>query len=227
MGGGSSRIYPKRTADYLAEARTGDIVLFSSDNFEIKFFTGSPFTHIGVIIRDDDFAAGVEKPSRFALASRDTPVYILHSMNAGRNPRDLLSGKKSKEGPQLQRLEKALKSWGHNTICVRQIRFAGPDLFEGRGEEMLEFARGMDKKPYEKSLFEMFAATAAFIENEEDLSSVFCSELVAEFFKRFKVMRTKEPSNEFVPASFTPSHEEDLKLRRGVSFSRRIYELTT
>ena len=224
MGGGSSRINLKPIDRYLDEARTGDVVLFSSDNCEIKFFTGSRFTHCGVIIRQDDFADALVKKTaeRVTLSSRSSPIYLLHSMNKGANPRDLLSGQKNKEGPQLQRLEKAIDWWKRNTIYVRQIRFENgkKDVFRGKGEEILAFAREMDSKPYEKSVFEMFAATTGLLENAEDLSSVFCSELVAEFLKRFKVMRTKEPSNEFVPASFTPERQEDLKLAKNVSFSK-------
>lgn len=223
MGTGASKVATKEKIDYLNEARTGDVLLFISDCFEIKCFTGSPYTHIGVILRDDTVRDAVEAKD-LSLPSRNSGIYVLHSMNKGHNPKDLLTNK-NKDGPQLQRLETVWKRWSNNVIRVRKIRVHDRrNPFEGKGQQILDFAERVNQKHYERSLMQMFNATTALIENEEDLSSYFCSELVAQFYKEFGVMKTKEPSNEFVPASFTPSHEEDLKLAQGISFSP-IYEL--
>jgi len=41
-----------------------------------------------------------------------------------------------------------------------------------------------------------------FGKNEEDLSSLFCSELVAEAYQRLGLLTEGTPSNEFTPADF-------------------------
>ena len=49
--------------------------------------------------------------------------------------------------------------------------------------------------------------------NKEDLSAIFCSELVAEAYQSMGLLDKKHASNEFTPADFT--EENTLPLLRG------------
>ena len=55
-----------------------------------------------------------------------------------------------------------------------------------------------------------------FLENEEeDLSSLFCSELVAAAYKHMGVLNTTKPSSEFTPDDFTSARDSELVLNFG------------
>ena len=49
--------------------------------------------------------------------------------------------------------------------------------------------------------------------NEEDLSSLFCSELVAEAYQRIGLLTSAMPSNEYTPKDF--AERRGLKLEKG------------
>ena len=70
-------------------------------------------------------------------------------------------------------------------------------------------------RPYEKSKIELFKAAydGPFGRNNEDLSSLFCSELVAEAYQRMGLLSEDKASNEYTPKDF--SDAEKLKLLKG------------
>ncbi len=52
-----------------------------------------------------------------------------------------------------------------------------------------------------------------FGRNTEDLSSLFCSELVAEAYQRLGLLSEAKPANEYTPADF--SEKKELQLLAG------------
>lgn len=77
-------------------------------------------------------------------------------------------------------------------------------------------------KHYESSKIELLklAYDGPFGHNNEDLSSIFCSELVAEAYQRLSLVTEEKPSNEYTPADFS---EKKLKeLQGGFSLSEEI-----
>lgn len=48
-----------------------------------------------------------------------------------------------------------------------------------------------------------------------DLSSLFCSELVAEVYKRMGILNTMKLSSEFTPDDFTSVHDSEFVLKFG------------
>ena len=55
-----------------------------------------------------------------------------------------------------------------------------------------------------------------FLENDkEDLSSLFCSELVAGAYKYMGILNTMKPSSEFTPDDFTSDRDSELVLNFG------------
>ena len=67
-------------------------------------------------------------------------------------------------------------------------------------------------RPYEQNYAELFKSAYDFMSgaNEEDLSSLFCSELVAEAYQQLGMLKNQKPSNEYVPADFSSLRELNL-----------------
>ena len=86
----------------------------------------------------------------------------------------------------------------------------------------MEFREGVRNRPYEKSEIELIksAYDGPWGHNEEDLSSLFCSELVAEAYQRVGLLSNKKPSNEYTPKDFTDGKK--LSLPEGGSLGKEI-----
>ena len=70
-------------------------------------------------------------------------------------------------------------------------------------------------RPYEESMLDLIKAAHDY-EGEvtsEDLSSLFCSELVAECYQRLGLLDEKKASDEYVPGDF--GEQANLQLLRG------------
>ena len=70
-------------------------------------------------------------------------------------------------------------------------------------------------REYEQDTLELIKAAydGPFGHNEEDISSLFCSELVAEAYQRLGLLSEEKPSNEYTPADF--SEKRDIALLAG------------
>ena len=80
-------------------------------------------------------------------------------------------------------------------------------------------------RSYEQDHLELLGAAADLFdalrcENEEDLSSLFCSELGAEAYQRLGLLSEEKPSNEYTPAHF--SEKNGLQLLKGASLGEEI-----
>ena len=217
MGCGLSKPSRVLTAEkYLAQARTGDVILFSSDGFDsriVKCFTHSPYSHIGLVIVLDPVPRDIG----------GSGVYLWHSpAGAIRSLPDLLyDPPRAKSGPQLNDLAKALRIFRNiDAIDVRRFRidqdsshaWGAPSM--GLDDPLLAYIRTEHRKRYESNIVELFKSTEDTFTspNTEDTSEYFCSELVAATFKQFGIMTTDVPSNEFTPRNFTQKEEYMLGL---------------
>ncbi len=223
MGCGLSK--PKRvlTADeYLAQARTGDVALFSSDGFDsrvVKCFTHSPYSHVGQVIVLDPIPKDIG----------GSGVYLWHSpAGAIRSLPDLLyDPPRAKSGPQLNDMRDALRVFRNiDAIDIRRFRI-DRDSSHAWGAPstppdapLLTYIRAKHRTHYESNIVELFkSAEDTFTSpNTEDTREYFCSELVAETFKQFGIMTTDVPSNEFTPRNFTQQEEYKLGLAPFVHF---------
>ena len=78
-------------------------------------------------------------------------------------------------------------------------------------EGLLELRKEFQGRPYEKSKLELILSTLdiqegflSFLHNQhEDLSSLFCSELVAAAYQRLGLLGRERISNEYTPDDFT------------------------
>lgn len=174
---------------------TGDLVLFSGKgHFSniIKLGTLSKWSHCGLILKvpEYDFIA------------------IWESTTLS-NIKDLESGKLRK-GVQLVPLSDRINKY-NGDIAIRHLQ--GADLPENSVKKLMDLRKELRGKYYEKSKVELFKAAydGPLGKNQEDLSSIFCSELVAEAYQRLGLFSETKPSNEYTPADFADNKMRDLK----------------
>lgn len=176
---------------------TGDIVLFSGKgglSAGIKWATLSRWSHVGMIVNlpEYDFVTIWESTTLSSLVDLDTQV-----------PR---------KGVQLVPLSARVNDYDGD-IAVRQLEEVS--FAEGDVKRLMELRRRLSGKPYEKDTIELIKAAyeGPFGRNSEDLTSLFCSELVAEAYQCLGLLSDKKPSNEYVPADF--SEKRELALLKG------------
>ena len=111
----------------------------------------------------------------------------------------------------------------YNRVAVRQLT----DITEEQRKEMLQqllkFRKEVEGRPYEKkkleaimAAFDFYEDTFTFLKNtEEDLSSIFCSELVAAAYQRMGLLGSATSSNEYTPDDFATARSSALDLRVG------------
>jgi hypothetical protein len=180
-----------------AGLKTGDIVLFSGKggaSAGIKWATFSRWSHVGmvVVLPEYDLVTVWESSTLATIADMDT-----------RAPN---------KGVQLVPLSARLEQYD-GEIAVRQlmnVEFAQDDI-----RALMRLRRELAGRRYEEDRIQLVRAAwdHAFGRNTEDLSSLFCSELVAEAYQRLGLLGEDKPSNEYVPADF--SDKRQLKLLRG------------
>ena len=94
---------------------------------------------------------------------------------------------------------------------MRQLQ--GDDLPQNSIRKLMDLRKELRGKHYERSKVELFksAYDGPFGHNKEDLSSIFCSELVAEAYQRLSLLTEKKSSNEYTPADFSEKRMKELQ----------------
>ena len=165
---------------------TGDIVLFSGKgriSSFIKWFTKSPWSHVGMVI-----------------CSPEWNMKLLWESTTLSKIKDITSGE-ARQGVQLVPLSERIRAYD-GRIGIRKLQ--GVSVSTEMKQKLMEFRQEVKGRPYEESKLELLksAYDGPFGHNEEDLSSLFCSELVAEAYQRMGFVSLSLPSNEFTPADF-------------------------
>ena len=96
-----------------------------------------------------------------------------------------------------------------------QLYLQGKFHLNRRGEEPIRRSIELFKAAYD----------GWFGQNEEDLSSLFCSELVAEAYQRMGLISDGKkalPSNEFTPKDFSSEAAKPLKLRKKAKLKKEV-----
>lgn len=176
-------------------AKTGDALLFANTTFVsrlIRHATDSDISHIGFIVRDE--------VNDLLLIMESTKFNSIEG---------------SREGVQISLLSERLKTCGcrvyHRPLegVVRDEKFN--DIFK-------QFRREMKGKEYERNYLELIASAIDWkwlnkFFDKSDLSTIFCSELYAEFLRRIGVLSILCPySNEFTPANFSIAEDRKYPL---------------
>ena len=174
--------------------KTGDVMLFSGKgaiSHGIKLLTCSNWSHVGMVLK---------------LPETDT-VFLWESTTLS-NLADAIDGKK-KKGVQLVLLSDRLRTYGGDA-SVRHLKDFTVD--GDKYINLMKFRTEIRNKPYEKSEMELMRAAydGPWGHNEEDLSSLFCSEMVAEAYQRLGLLPVKKPSNEYTPRDFSDEGKMQL-----------------
>jgi len=177
------------------ELKTGDVVLFSGKGaFSdiIKLGSLSKWSHVGMILNLPEYD--------FLTVWESTTLSDVT---------DLTSGIRRK-GVQLVPLSSRVQKYGGN-IAVRQLK--GGDLPLNAVGKLMKLRSELRGKEYEQSKVELIksAYDGPFGHNSEDLSSIFCSELVAEAYQSLGLLTEEKPSNEYTPADFSEKRMKELQ----------------
>ena len=169
---------------------SGDLLLFSgktSYSKIIQLFTRSIYSHVAMVAK---------KPDGIYCAESDDSTFVNNGV--------------SSDGVRLTLLSEKIKNYDGNVYfrSASKVKkdsnlFVDEEDFNRRFFEVIQEFYGV---PYEKNLLELFnsAYDGPLGENKEDLSSLFCSEFVAETYKRLGLIKDLEtPSNEYTPADFS------------------------
>jgi hypothetical protein len=183
---------------------TGDIVLFSGKggiSAGIKWFTNSRWSHVGMVLVLPEFESVMlwESTTLSKLRDKDTDV-----------PRS---------GVQLVLLSDKLVDYPGD-VAMRLLDTKDRAPFLAPLSKLRLKLRG---RPYEKDTIELINAAydGPFGENIEDLSSLFCSELVAAAYQELKLLPRTKAANEYTPADFS-TENKNLALR-GARLSDEIF----
>lgn len=191
---------------------TGDIILFSGKGFisdSIRLFTFSKWSHVGMVLRQPEY--------NFVLLWESTTLSNLKDIEDG----------KAKRGVQLVNLRERLGTYD-GEVAIRPLQNINIDDNPRLKQALIDFKVEVHNRPFEKYWFDRFEflkstldGLGKFTENHEDLSSIFCSELVAETYHRIGLLAEPpdgEPSNEYTPKDFS----RQLPLLKGATLGPEI-----
>lgn len=176
-----------------SKLKTGDIVLFSGKggiSTGIKWFTQSKWSHVGMVLRLPEWDA--------VLLWESTTLNSIADVESG----------KERKGVQLVPLSERIRKYsGETSIRLLSVERT-PDMLKD-----LSLLRAEIKgRPYEEDKVELIKAAydGPFGANREDLSSLFCSEMVAEAYQRMGLLGEDMPANEYTPKDFSDAFQLEL-----------------
>jgi hypothetical protein len=179
------------------QLKTGDLVLFSGRSFAarlVRGFTGSRWSHVGLVVRLPEMP--------------QTP--LLWEATRASKVHDIIEGKPF-DGVQLVALDDRIASY-QGLVAVRRLQHVHTDA-QARAhlESLIDEWRA---KPYRNFVRQHISA---WVRGEEALSfsrGGFCSELVAEVYRRWLLLPKDRPAHHYVPRDF--GCESGVPLLRGV-----------
>lgn len=176
------------------ELNTGDVVLFSGKGaFSdiIKYGTLSKWSHCGMVLKIPEYD--------FLTVWESTTLSNIED----------LTSKMPRKGVQLVPLSDRVQKYSGD-ISIRKLQ--GGTLAGNSLMKLMDLRKELRGKRYEQNKMELFKAAydGPFGHNSEDLSSIFCSELVAEAYQRLGLVSNAKPSNEYTPADFSEKRLKEL-----------------
>ena len=184
-----------RSSINTSELNTGDIVLFSGvDAYSrlVKVGTSSKWSHVGLILNTPhhDFLTMWESSIREDTLDVEAGLHRI--------------------GVRLVSFHDRVKAF-EGEISIRRLQ--GGVLSEESLGALVQFREELRGRDYERNKFELLRASneRAFRNKEEDLSSLFCSELVAEAYQRLGLLTEEKPSNDYAPKDFSHGRMQSLQ----------------
>jgi len=196
--------------------KTGDIILFADhDTVGSKItalFTHSKWTHVGIVVHSS------------GLYPNHGPLLFESCMNHHDGLKDLSSATIVKSGVRLVDLDSRIRTCQSDEISFCQLD-RGEHIWDPNAMELevQGVISELSMRPYERRPTELAFSAIDFTSlthNSPNLSSVFCSELVAHTLQQMKVLSPLESSNEFTPADFTSKKALKGQLENGYSYGK-------
>ncbi|MEQ3722992.1 hypothetical protein [Alcanivorax sp.] len=184
-------IQPHDSVDTL---RTGDLLLFSGRGFTsdvIRVFTRSPWSHIGMVLH---------------LPGQPEPL-VLESTTLSESP-DITLGHPV-AGVALVPLYSKIRDYP-GAVAVR--RRHGPNLSERQQRMVARMARRLLHRPYKNYVLCNALDVLTGFTRRPDQRGWFCSELVAELYRRLGWLPLDTRSSTLVPGHFGSRH---MRLQHG------------
>ncbi len=183
------------------DIQTGDLILFSGKGHiseMIKWFSGGDWSHVGMALRIPEY-----------------DMLLLWESTTLSDIRDLDTNKMTK-GVQLVPLSERVRKYDGG-IGLVQLDF---ERTPERTQALTKLRREFRGRPYEESKLQLIRSAwdGWGGRNTEDLSSLFCSEMVAEALQAMEVIEEGLPSNEWTPQDFGEFDTFGDYLRADVSF---------
>jgi hypothetical protein len=186
---------------------TGDLVLFGGKSTlcrRIQRLTGSSWSHAALLFCDP----GADD------------VRIWEATSSG-DLKDLDTGRTG-PGVRLTPFGAWVALYGEQ-IAVRRLAV---ERSSERMAALAGFRREMAGRPYEKHRLQLLRSLGAGPlgrNAEPDLSSLFCSELVAAAYQRMGLLRDRPPSNNYTPKDFSSDRRPRLRLLDGATLGPEIF----
>ena len=165
--------------------KTGDVILFSGGGIvsaTIQWLTRSKWSHVGM---------AYQIPEHDLLLCWESTTLSKLSDIEYNTPR---------QGVQLVALSERLKGYD-GQVAYRPLVAS---LTSHQVEQLRALRSEVKGRDYEDDHLELIRSVydGPWGENAEDLSSLFCSELIGEAYKRMGLLEAHVPSNEYTPAEF-------------------------
>lgn len=215
-------IYPAHAAQPLPYEEaikgldTGDLILFSgatSQGAIIKFFDHSQFSHVAMVLK-------AQYTSQLLIWEASTNHAKLVDVQAG------MVG----TGVEVLPLRNKVFSGWYDRVAIRHLMNITEEKRQEIYKTMLELRKEWMGRAYEKSFVQLALSAinpsdsflSLFQNTQEDLSSLFCSELVAAAYQRMNLIKSDRPSNTYTPDDFSSARDSQI-LCEGVELSEEIY----
>jgi len=212
------------------ELETGDILLFNHvknkttpfqmfDNFlswAISYWTNSPYTHIGIVVKDPDF---IDKDG---VHNNYKGLYLLESNYEGTPDSE---DNQIKFGVQLILLEVAIQN-NYSNIYYRKLDCKRDDKFF---EKFNEIHTKIHNKPYDINPVDWIkAAFNVDVGNVEKTNTFWCSALVSYIYVNLGFLDKDLPWTIISPEQLSSNGANHLTFKNcTVEKEKLIYELTT
>lgn len=176
-----------------AAKTTYDSIRDQVDTFDLFFFWGS--APLSQFIR-----WGTGGPSHVALAIREEVTASVLLWEA--------TIKEEKSGVMLSLLSDSLKGYAgkvawRKAVMSKHVRTEALNVLP-------RVRKQLDGRPFETNWAEFIKAgyDGPFGKNTRDISTLFCSETVAETYQQCKMLNSLKPSNEYTPKDFAEGDDE-------------------
>jgi len=187
--------------DVMDQLSEGDVMMFRTRDLPSRvqraFVRSGGFDHVGIIVKYEECSDQTCCPPSLKKARMGANVPAWHTLEADPN------------GVSLYRFTPTCLGAYHGKIAIRHLKLDpllfGDERKKEMSEKLHEFVEEMQGRPYERSLLQMIRAANIFGSNEEeDLSSVFCSELVAAAYKIMGLIDSSvtRTSCSYIPGDF-------------------------